>query len=105
MSIVSYIETDTDHPWATGDRALAVASAGYTCNGTAHNRQQRKGSSLMEYLCPCTGQPGLDSSRSPSSSNSQVQSLLSLLSRFQSNKTYASGMGIYAQCPVTGHWP
>ena len=47
MSIVSYIETDTDHPWATGDRALAVASARYTCNGTAHNRQQRKGRSRM----------------------------------------------------------
>ena len=43
MSIVSYIVTDTDRPRATGDRALVVASARYTCNGTAHNREERKG--------------------------------------------------------------
>ena len=43
MAIVSYIVTDTDRPRATGDRALVVASARYTCNGTAHNREERKG--------------------------------------------------------------
>ena len=33
-----------------GDRALVVAGARYTCNGTAHNREERKGS-LMATKC------------------------------------------------------
>ena len=37
-----------DHSFTVGYvRALVVANAGYTCNGTAHNRQQRKGRSRM----------------------------------------------------------
>jgi hypothetical protein len=42
MSIVSYTVTDTDHPWATGDRALAVASAGYIATESARG----------SYECP-----------------------------------------------------
>ena len=55
-----------------------------------------------DHLCPCPGPAGFDFLSDPQLSNSQVQSLLCLLSWFQSNKTYASGRDIYALCPLRG---
>ena len=43
MSNVSYIITVNRQRPIGVDRALVVASARYTCNGTAHNREERKG--------------------------------------------------------------
>ena len=47
MSNVSYTITVNRLRPIGVDRALAVASARYTCNGTAHNREKRNGRSLM----------------------------------------------------------